>query len=794
MLVPFGLGANPRETTDQASQLPVFNCLRDMARREEELHIRHQGQRLRSAQSFFVRRALSVQCAFLVRHLFSALTLAGLALLPACGDSWNDPYPIADRKEKLVYEFFSERPKHLDPVQSYAENEADILYQIYEPLYDYHFLKRPYTLKPQLATAMPNVRYLDAKGKLLRANAPIERIAHSVYEFHIREGVRYQPHPAFARDTQGQYLYHSLKPEDTANKHSPSDFAQTGTRELVAEDFAYAIRRLARPGLQSPTFETFKLVVGLEDLQKQLAADVKAGKIKPGEWIDLRRYPLAGVETPDAHTLRITLQGKYPQFIYWLAQTFVVPMPWEADRFFSQPGMARNNMTLDVWPVGTGPFMQQIHDPNHEIRLVRNPNWRGETYPCEGEASDKANDLLSACGKPLPMLDAISFQKETEAIPFWNKFMQGYYDQFNSSRMSLSSFDSAVRVPERGGLDVTPEMEEHGIRLQTEVEPAVRYYAFNMLDPIVGGGDSAASRDRARKLRQALSIAIDIEEQLAIFLNGLGVPAQGPVPPGLGGFKSGCAGRNPVVYDCVDGKPRRKSIDVAKKLLAEAGYPEGREAKTGAPLVLYFDGVGSPTARIDWISQQFRKLGVQLVPRMTDFNRFQDKTRTGNYQILFWGWNADYPDAENMLFLFYGKNAKSKFDGENAANYMNPDYDKLYVQLKTMDIDDPARPAVIDKMVDILRVDAPWVFGWHDESFFLRHSWLQNTKPGKIIRSYRKYQYIDAAQRDAKRREWNRPVLWPFALFVLSLLGAGWFARSQYLRHERQRARAGATS
>ena len=57
---------------------------------------------------------------------------------------------------------------------------------------------------------------------------------------------------------------------------------------------------------------------------------------------------------------------------------------------------------------------------------------------------------------------------------------------------------------------------------------------------------------------------------------------------------------------------------------------------------------------LDWMRKQFQKLNIQLVVRSTDYNRFQDKIRRGNAQIFEWGWNADYPDPENMLFLLHG--------------------------------------------------------------------------------------------------------------------------------------------
>jgi ABC-type transport system substrate-binding protein len=135
------------------------------------------------------------------------------------------------------------------------------------------------------------------------------------------------------------------------------------------------------------------------------------------------------------------------------------------------------------------------------------------------------------------------------------------------------------------------------------------------------------------------------------------VAAQGPLPPSLFGYREdGPSAFNPVVYRRgPDGKPVRRSLDEAKKLLAEAGYPEGRDAKTGKPLVLNFDYQQAPTpgvkALLDWYTKQFAKIGVQMEVRATDYNRFQDKMNKGSVQIFFWGWLADYPDAENFLFM-----------------------------------------------------------------------------------------------------------------------------------------------
>src|SRR5574343_674853 len=172
--------------------------------------------------------------------------LAGL-LLAACSPPWNDPYPPADGARQLgrqvLYTAFSERPKHLDPAQSYTEDEATFTGQIYEPPLQYHYLKRPYELLPATLTQVPAPRFFDAAGRQLPSNAPAERIAESVYELKLKPGIHFQPHPAFAVDAQGQPEY--LGAGVAEGRQTIGDFPKHGTRELTANDYIYQIKRLA---------------------------------------------------------------------------------------------------------------------------------------------------------------------------------------------------------------------------------------------------------------------------------------------------------------------------------------------------------------------------------------------------------------------------------------------------------------------------------------------------------------------------------------------------------------------
>ena len=689
--------------------------------------------------------------------------LVGLGWLAGCGSDhpWNDPYPQGEAGQNVLYTAFVERPKHLDPAQSYSEDEIAFTAQIYEPPLQYHYLRRPYQLIPATVEAVPSVRYLDAGGRALPDDAPVEKIVESIYELRLKPGVRTQPHPAFARDASGQPRY--LGPETAVGRNRIADFAEQDSRELRSDDYIYQIKRLAHPRLHSPIFGMMAdKIVGLKELGENLQ---QAARKQGGDaWLDLDAFPLSGVERVDDRTWRIHVRGKYPQFLYWLAMPFFAPVPREVDRFYAQPGMAAKNLTLDWWPVGSGPYLLAENDPNRRMELARNPNFHGETYPCDGEAADREAGLLADCGQPLPFLDKVIFVREKEAIPYWNKFLQGYYD---ASGISSDSFDQAVRISVGGDVGLTDDMRAKGIRLLTSVKTSTFYMGFNMHDPVVGGLAEATT-----KLRQAISIAVDQEEFISIFQNGRGVPAQGPLPPGLFGYEEGERGVNHSVYDWIDGKPVRKSVEVARKLMAEAGYPNGRHVRTGEPLVLNLDTTGGgmgEKSRLDWLTRQFAKINIQLVVRSTDFNRFQDKLRKGNVQLYYLGWNADYPDPENFFFLLDGQESKVARGGENASNYQNPAFDRLFARMKNMD-NTPERLSIIRDMNRLLHHDAPWVYGLHPKSYTLGHVWLKNRKPNDVGNNILKYQRIDIAQRAELRRQWNQPVLWPLALGLLVLL------------------------
>jgi ABC-type transport system substrate-binding protein len=131
------------------------------------------------------------------------VALGLVAALAACD---NNPLPSdLAATNTAVSAVIESSPRHLDPTASYWSNDTPYTYQIYEPLYGYHYLLRPFKLMPKTAVEVVAPRYLDKDGKPLAADAPGEQVAESVYDIRIKPGILFQPHPAFAKNEQGVF-------------------------------------------------------------------------------------------------------------------------------------------------------------------------------------------------------------------------------------------------------------------------------------------------------------------------------------------------------------------------------------------------------------------------------------------------------------------------------------------------------------------------------------------------------------------------------------------------------------
>ena len=646
------------------------------------------------------------------RSLASGLLAFGLCL----GACTNNPYPDADQYRKTYYSAYGEAPRTLDPAVAYNVSAHAIIGNVYETLLEYHYLLRPYTLIPGIAREIPRPEPGEDGER--------------VYRFRLRPGLVYQEDDCFELDGPG-----------------------VRSREVTAADIAFELARLADPAVNSPVTDPFSNILGFREFRhrlQELREREPQLQHRPIREQYARAGGIEGVRLRGDYELEIVLARPYPQILYWFAMPFTSPVPWEAVQYYDgQHGRPR----FADHPVGSGPYRLARYDKQFRIVLERNPEWYGSrhpewhapgaVYPARGEAGDAERGLLDpqVVGRPLPFLERIELWREKESIPRFNKFLQGYYDA--QGNIVKESFDKVIQNDR-----LSPEMAARGIVLEKSVSPGVFYLGFNMTDPVVG----APAGERGRKLRQAMSLAVDSGEWIRLFLNSRGVPAQSPLPPGIFGYEEGY--RNPY---------RRVDLDRARHLLAEAGYPHGVDPATGKPLRLTFDTyLLSSQQRLqdEYFVKSWRRIGIDVQVAGTTYNQFQQKVANGAYQIFQWGWQADYPDPENFLFLLTCDMRRSSGGGPNTSNFCDPRYDALFARMRVRE-NDQERLEVIRQMRRLLEEERPWIELFHREDYALYHGWLRQVKPFGMSYPMLKYRDIDVDLRARRRREWNRPVLWP---------------------------------
>jgi oligopeptide transport system substrate-binding protein len=241
------------------------------------------------------------------------------------------------------------------------------------------------------------------------------------------------------------------------------------------------------------------------------------------------------------------------------------------------------------------------------------------------------------------------------------------------------------------------------------------YIAFNMKDPIVGASPDPVINEKHKKIRQAFALAIDVDTYCSVISNNRDAPANTILPPGLAGHTEA-----PYIY--------RFNRARAKQLLAEAGFPDGRDAN-GRPLRLTMIsmGAGSTESRQqgEFFVEQLQAIGVELVSQQLSFAEYLRREHDGEMQVAFAGWIADYPDGQNFLQLLYGPN---KTPGVNFCNYQSDEFDRLYEKILTMQ-DSPERSVLYEKMSDIAIADCPWVLMTYSLAYGLFQPWFQNYKP-----------------------------------------------------------------
>ena len=545
-------------------------------------------------------------------------------------------------------------PKTMDPAMVQDLYSAYAVSMVYEGLVEYHYLKRPHELVPLLAEAMPEV----SKDGL-------------TYTFKIRKGVKFMDHAAFAGGKG---------------------------REVKAQDFIYSFLRVADPKVGSGQFWIFDgRIAGLNEWREKQKNAAVADYDHPPE----------GLKAVDDYTLQIKLTRKYPQLLMVLAMPSGSVVPREV---FDKLG--KDVTTVGV---GTGPYMLSNWLQNSKLTFTRNPGFRGQPYPSEGEAGDKEKGLLDDAGKMMPFADKVEYLVFVERQPEWLNFLKGHVDHVVIPK---DNYSSAI---DKNTKELLPDLVKKGIHLEKVPQPEISYTAFNVEDPVL--------KKAGPNLRKAMSMVIDETRAIELFFNGRALPAQFIIPPDTAGYDDKFV--NPY---------KTHNVEKAKELMAKAGYPGGK----GLPTLNYETTNGTESRQqAELLQKEWAQLGINLVINYNQFSELDEKLTKKKAQVWSIAWIADYPDAENFLQLLYGPNGAP---GPNASNFNNPEYNKLYEKVRDM-VDSPERRALIGKMRDIFIEEMPWIVHRHRIYYYLRHDWLKNFKKEYMGSSSAKFMRVDAERR-----------------------------------------------
>ncbi|MGE3107788.1 MAG: ABC transporter substrate-binding protein [Phycisphaerales bacterium] len=567
-------------------------------------------------------------------------------------------------------------PKSLDPAKGSTVYDNQACCQFYDTL-----LQQKYLYRPERITS-----YTDVTEPLLLAEMPV------------------------VKDLPGGVQEWSFTLRADATFHDDPCFPGGKGRAITADDVFYSWKRLADPEYELENYWLLQdTIVGFDEFK-----DAQGKAVSGGGRFDYDA-PVEGLKKISNTQFQIILKRPVVRFPWVLTmfQTSVVP----------REAVERYGVRFGTHPVGTGPFILRNEDdwkPGQYLTMYRNPNYRSEKYPTEHNKADEALGLHLAAGTPLPIVDKVEITFYVPDPPMWQDFIDG---KIGFTQVPPEYFPKAF-VKRTRKLDADWARKgyvAHAVPLLDFI-----FEGFNMEDKLLGGYDP-----KHKKLRQALSLAYDWDERNDSFYNGINIIFDGPIPVGLDGYPKN--GDGPVSY-------RGPNIARAKKLLAEAGYPNGE----GLPEIEYYSSKGANSEQqVQMLIRQMAKINVRINPKLVDFSELIDAINKKKAPFFGFAWGTDYPDPENNLALFYSKN---KAPGANHYNYDRPEYDAMYERILVMK-PGPERTAIIEQMRDMVCEDVPFLGSMGRTRYYLVNPWLKNFKPTEDFYNWIKYLDVDESKR-----------------------------------------------
>lgn len=278
--------------------------------------------------------------------------------------SWKQ-LSISPKEETYLRLSLDDRVESLDPAKAYSDDSLFLSAQVLEPLYQYHYLKRPYEIQPLLADGLPQ---MSEKGTLIKVK--------------IKKNVFYHPHESF--------------------NNQP--------REVVAEDFVNQFKRLTLKDIQSPGRGVFSgLIKGFDTYSDLIRND----------WRKIPEVDLEGFKAIDKYTLQISMTRSEPNIVYYLALNFLSPVPWELVQY--------QNNNLDHVLIGTGPYILKNYTAEY-FDLEKNKNYRDDFYPTAGDRYANVERLLDSSKEKIPFIDHVRFYITANESERWEKFFRKEID------------------------------------------------------------------------------------------------------------------------------------------------------------------------------------------------------------------------------------------------------------------------------------------------------------------------------------------------------------------------------
>lgn len=609
-----------------------------------------------------MRHTRHIASSWAAASLLAALFIFASVATPCAADD----AAAADPVPAAIFRRTIDRVPSMDPIQASSVAAARVVNLVYECLLDYEYATRPYRIGPGLA-ALPDV---SPDGL--------------VYTFHLDPEARFAPDPCFAREgvkngapqNSAAWGHAALPPSGTQSSSSAKNGAPFFGRPVTADDVVYSFKRLADAREASPGFWTIeKRIRNVSSFRERTSAEGAP---------PVDEIPWDGVEAVDDHTIRITLDSPCPQFLWILAMSYTAIVPREAVEYYGA--------AFADHPVGSGPYRLSKWRRNYTMTFDRNADWRGWSRPLPQSA---IVDQAAVDARPF---DRLVFRVMDDASTQWLAFLAGEIDF--QGEIGRDNWD--VVFDPAGGL--SPELEKMGVRLTSMDTLEVAYIGINMEDPILGNN---------KPLRQALNLAIDSARWVE-FYNRRVTIADSPIPHGVAGRADG-----PSPHAAAD------TLERARELLVDAGYPGGRDPATGRRLSLTID-LGRTTQDMrestELLAAFFDRIGIELKAEYHNWPAFLRKINRRESQMFRIAWVGDYPDSENFLQLFYGPNAAP---GPNRCNYSNPEFDRLFEEA-VAEGDESKRLALYSRLDSIVREDCPWIFLSYPRNYSLLRSRILN--------------------------------------------------------------------